>query len=181
MRITNYTFNAAARTITLPDYAAIDIEGFDIIVNLSTNIVIYNFAGVGKGGTVSGNVLTLDYDTSAMSNSDPLYINYLDAENAPATIEEQLTQEDLLYTINEGIQRISRIANSMGIAADVRVTILGGTSTVTVSGSVTVGTVTTVSAVTNLSQIGSQSGTPLIPAVSNIAAIMNNLNNLAVT
>jgi hypothetical protein len=72
--VSNYSFNAAAKQVTLADYTAIDLESLLLITNVTTNTIIYNFAGQGKGATVSGNVLTLDFDTTSMSNSDSLQI-----------------------------------------------------------------------------------------------------------
>ena len=72
--VSNYSFNAAAKQITLADYTAVDLESLLLITNVTDNVIIYNFAGQGKGATVSGNVLTLDFDTTSMSSSDSLQI-----------------------------------------------------------------------------------------------------------
>ena len=72
--VSNYSFNAAAKQITLSDYTSVNLESLLLITNVTNNVIIYNFAGQGKGATVSGNVLTLDFDTTSMSNSDSLQI-----------------------------------------------------------------------------------------------------------
>jgi hypothetical protein len=72
--VSNYTFNAAAKQITLSDYTSVDLESLLLITNVTDNIIIYNFAGQGKGANISNNVLTLDYDTTSMSDSDDLQI-----------------------------------------------------------------------------------------------------------
>jgi hypothetical protein len=72
--VSNYNFNAAAKQITLSDYTSVNLESLLLITNVTDNVIIYNFAGQGKGATVSGNVLTLDFDTTSMSNSDSLQI-----------------------------------------------------------------------------------------------------------
>lgn len=74
--ITDYVFDASAQTITFSGYAAIIIERILIITNVVDNIIIYNFAAVGKGGTCSSNVLTLDYNTTGMDDADELQIFY---------------------------------------------------------------------------------------------------------
>jgi hypothetical protein len=57
-----------------------------LITNVTDNVIIYNFAGSGLGGTTSytnsthKTVLTLDYDTSSMSASDELQI-FVDQEH----------------------------------------------------------------------------------------------------
>lgn len=82
--ISNYSFNAAAKQITLSDYTSIDLESLLLITNVTDNVIIYNFAGQGKGATISGNVLTLDYDTTSMSNTDSLQI-FIDNNEAGAS------------------------------------------------------------------------------------------------
>jgi hypothetical protein len=94
--VSNYTFNAAAKQITLSDYTSVDLESLLLITNVANNTIIYNFAGTGKGATISGNVLTLDYDTTSMSNSDNLQI-FLDDGESPAT-NSALETIDLLIT-----------------------------------------------------------------------------------
>lgn len=80
--VENYTFNAGTRQITLTDYNPVNLESFLLITNVTDNVIIYNFADPSKGGTVSGNILTLDYDTTAMSNGDTLQIFIDDGEKS---------------------------------------------------------------------------------------------------
>jgi hypothetical protein len=75
-QIKNYTFNQAAKTITFPSFSTIDLFSIKLIVNQTTNTIIFNFAKNGLGGTVAANVLTLVYDTSSMNNTDNLAISY---------------------------------------------------------------------------------------------------------
>jgi hypothetical protein len=82
--ISNYTFNPTERTITFNDYDSIDLERVLLITNVTRNEVIYSFADPAKGGSVSGNVLTLNFDTTGMSSTDKLQIWYEDIE-LPAT------------------------------------------------------------------------------------------------
>jgi hypothetical protein len=97
--ITNYTFNKTAKTITFPDYTTMKLEYFKLIVNVETNTIIYNFASNGKGGSLSGNVLTLDYDTSSMNNDDKLMIVY---ENSEQDVYGRMIS--LLEIISKNIQ-----------------------------------------------------------------------------
>lgn len=76
--VTSYTFDASAKTITFTGYGSISLESVLLITNVTDNIIIYNFAAVGKGGTVATNVLTLDYDTTSMDDADDLQIFYDD-------------------------------------------------------------------------------------------------------
>lgn len=81
--IQNYSFNAAARTITFTDFTSISLERLLLITNVTTNTVIYIFNTPSRGGNVAGNVLTLEYDTSAMNGGDRLQITYDCAEGDP--------------------------------------------------------------------------------------------------
>lgn len=74
--ITNYTFNAATKTVTFAQYGTIELNRVLLITNTTDNIIIYNFADTTKGGTVATNVLTLEYDTAGMDNADALQIYY---------------------------------------------------------------------------------------------------------
>lgn len=74
--ITNYVFDASAKTITFSDFGDISLEKILLVTNTTDNIIIYNFAESGLGGTVATNVLTLDYDTTSMSDTDDLQIFY---------------------------------------------------------------------------------------------------------
>jgi hypothetical protein len=94
--VSNYSFNATAKQITLSDYTSVDLESLLLITNVANNTIIYNFAGQGKGATISGNVLTLDFDTTTMSNSDSLQI-FIDDGESPAT-NAALETIDLLLT-----------------------------------------------------------------------------------
>lgn len=73
----DYTFDASAKTITFAE--SIDLRGIQVISNKTfSNTVIYNFTSSVKSGSLVGNVLTLTYDTSAMSDTDELEIIYED-------------------------------------------------------------------------------------------------------
>jgi len=72
--IWNYTFNAVAKTITFYDLPTINIRDVVLITNVTDNIIIYNFADVWFGGTITSQVLTLDYDTATMDNADDLQV-----------------------------------------------------------------------------------------------------------
>jgi hypothetical protein len=72
----SYTFNATAGTVTLTGLPTLSIEQVLVITNVkdSANDVIYQFDLNSRGGTISGNVITLVYDTTSMADTDPLQI-----------------------------------------------------------------------------------------------------------
>lgn len=74
IRLTSYTFDAAAKTVTAGQFSDVGLAGIQLIVNVTDQIIIYNFADTSKGGTLSTDTLTLEYDTTSMSNTDELMI-----------------------------------------------------------------------------------------------------------
>ena len=77
-RIAQYTFNPSAKQITFTGLSSITLDGVLLITNVLNNTIIYNFADSTMGGTVSGNILTLAYNTTGMGATDPLMIYYDD-------------------------------------------------------------------------------------------------------
>ncbi|MFA5993365.1 MAG: hypothetical protein WC823_00225 [Parcubacteria group bacterium] len=80
IRISNYIFDASAKTITFLDYSTISLEAVLLITNVTKNTIIYNFADETKGGAVEGNILYLAYSTLAMEDADKLLIFYDDEQ-----------------------------------------------------------------------------------------------------
>ena len=83
---TTYTFNASAKTVTIP--RAIPRERLILITNVTTNQVIYNFSDPNLRATsytVSGapnanlTTIILNYNTASMSNTDKLQFTYDEA------------------------------------------------------------------------------------------------------
>jgi len=79
--ITNYTFNAADKTVALPDYPTLNQSGLLLITNVTDGILIYNFADPTLGATVAGNTIVLEYDTTGMDAADKLQIFYDDGSD----------------------------------------------------------------------------------------------------
>lgn len=94
--ITNYTFNAAAKTVTFNGYSSILLSSILIITNTTNNTIIYNFADPTTGGTVNGNTITLGYNTTTMSNSDKLLVYYDDPVTTPSTTSDAQNIADQL-------------------------------------------------------------------------------------
>lgn len=184
--ITNYSFNATSGTVTFLDYLRISLDSILLITNVNTNTIIYNFAGIGKGGSVSGNVLTLDFNTSAMSNSDPLQIYYDDAAIAPVTAKQQQEMQDMLYLLSQQGQMIGKIAEMVD-GANIRAALQASAAVigaVTQSGSwslTSVATVTTCSTLTNQAQNGGQPTNDIVPNTTNTLAALLNINNVVYT
>ena len=70
----SYVFDPSSQTIEFLG-EGLDITRLKLITNTLTNEIIYNFADATAGnGGVSGNLLTLVYDTTSMNASDPLQV-----------------------------------------------------------------------------------------------------------
>ena len=89
IQITNYTFNASAKTITFNSFGVIELSRLYAIVDTTQGVIIYQPNSATKNGTVgtapNANVLTLTYNTSSFSNSDNLQIFYNIEERSKAT------------------------------------------------------------------------------------------------
>lgn len=72
--IENYTFNPATKQIVIIDDENITQEKLLLITNMTDGIIIYNFADSTTRGNISGNIITLNYNTTSMSDTDKLQI-----------------------------------------------------------------------------------------------------------
>jgi hypothetical protein len=135
IKLDNYTFNPVAKTVTFTDYASLDLSDVILITNVTDGTIIFNFASPNLVGSVAANVLTLNYDTSAMSSTDKLAI-YLDDANTPSSDEAIVL-----------LRRMVKLMEPLAVqdsAQRQRVTIDAGT----------LPAVTTVTTVTNVTGLG---------------------------
>jgi len=170
--ITNYTFNAAAQTVTFTDYTTISLESVLLVTNVTDNVIVYNFADIGHGGSVSGNILTLAYNTTGMDDTDDLQIFYDDTDVQPSNAELQTTLNSLTGTLQELTARLAVLAGMANAGQPaLRVIPIASLSTA-VTGSLT--TVTTVGSLTN---IGAVPATVVAWSQQNLLATQANINN----
>ncbi len=116
----NYTFTPATRQITFVDYATIDKKKILGITNSTQNRVIYNPNSPGLGGTVSGNVLTLAFDTTTHGNNDDLIVAYENGTERTAVLTSAISEVSYL-NVNSG---------GAGYTSIPTVAFVGNTSTV---------------------------------------------------
>lgn len=169
--ITNYLFSAAGKTVTLPDYAAINLPSVLLIVDVATNAVIYNFSDPALGGSVAGNVITLDCDTSALADTDALLIYYDDPAYTPALSSEMQEYLQVSMMLLETLDALRVIAAVRDNSNALRATI---TNVPTVG-------VNSVTATLNLSQYSGYSTVPIPWAICNTAVIKSNIANVIVS
>lgn len=75
--IKNYSFNTAAKTITLTDITTVRLDKLALITDVTTNKILYNFADVSVAtATVATNVITLSTLQGGENNTDKLRIDY---------------------------------------------------------------------------------------------------------
>lgn len=166
--ITNYTFNAGAQTVTFTDYTTIRLESVLLITNVTDNVIVYNFADLGFGGSVTDNILTLAYNTTGMDDTDSLQIFYDDNDVQPANAELQTTLNSLTGTLQELTARLEVLAGMANAGQPaLRVIPIASVSTA-VTGSVTV------SSMTNM---GTVPATTVAWANQNLLATQANINN----
>ena len=72
--IQNYTFDSSEKTVTILCECNLTLDKLLVITNVTKGIIIYNFADSNLVGSINGNIITLNYDTTAMSDSDILQI-----------------------------------------------------------------------------------------------------------
>ena len=72
--IGEYSFSAAGKTVTLTAIKNLGIGEILSITNLEDNVKIFDNQVAGSGGSISSNVITLDYDTTTMSDTDELQV-----------------------------------------------------------------------------------------------------------
>jgi hypothetical protein len=97
----DYSFDAANQRITFNTTDVITLEQLLIITNVKVNNIIYNFADPNAGGSIENNVLTLNFDTTPMSNTDKLQI-FLDNVLTPAS-------DETLQLVNEQTELMRRM------------------------------------------------------------------------
>lgn len=159
INILDYVFNPSARTVTFTDYTSIRLDSILLITNVNSNTIIYNFAAPTMGGTVNGNVLTLNFNTTSMNSTDPLQIYYDDGQIQGSANDNLLFRQLLqlfrpLGIVTTGTNRLSIDVNNITTLPTLaNVTTVGTINTVT-----GVTTVSTVSTVGNQTQMGGISG-----------------------
>lgn len=142
----NYTFVPGASgvgTIAL-DIANFDIKRLVAIINQSRGVMIYSTGNVDlRYSSISGNTLTLFFDTTGHSANDVIQVIYNDSNPLSMVLDDVSTWFKTLLKALQYPNYLDRSLNALRIA------IVNTIATVT-----TVTTVTTVSSVTDQANIG---------------------------
>lgn len=123
-------------------------------------------------GTLTDYTVAADDDGSALHQMVKLEYG-ADGEFNRVTADTPLPALDVatIQVLRELIEHAAVLSAVRDAAAGLRVSIAGGT----------LPTVTTVSTVTNLAQKGGFAAQPIVPATSNMAAVLSNINNVIVS
>ena len=127
-KINNYVFNPINKTIVFSDYDSIKLDNVILIVEVTTGTIIYNFAAANLTGAVSGNILTLNYDTTSIANTSNLAIYYDDSTTSASTDESIVLLRRLVQLLTPvGVQDIAQRQRVVveGIAGSAVVTTVG--------------------------------------------------------
>ena len=86
--LTSFTpaFNASAKTLTFTGMTGFDLRRLLAVLNHTTRRPLFEVGTAGLGGTLAGSVLTLDCDTTGMSNTDVLMVDYDEASSDTALL-----------------------------------------------------------------------------------------------
>ena len=127
----SYAFDKTAKTVTFSGLRqSITLSNILLITNVTANTIIYNFADSTSGAvSFNNNILTLDYDTSAMANTDVLQI-FLDLPSNEESLHDLLRRMNKLLESNATVdiyQRqkvvIEAVGNSRGVPTEANATI----------------------------------------------------------
>ena len=160
--ITNYSFDPANRQIRLNEYSDITLEGLLLITNVSNSSKpnLYQFNITGNTATVSGNVITLAYNTTSMNALDDLQIFY----------DDGVSMTDLLTILTDKLENDDRLLRQIvQLLKPLGITVTANGRAIVDVGSIsslpTLATVTTVNTVTNLTNL------PALPNQVNIGGL----------
>jgi hypothetical protein len=139
----SYAFDKTAKTVTFSGLQqSITLSNILLITNVTANTIIYNFADSTKGAvSFNNNVLTLDYDTSSMANTDVLQI-FLDVPSNEESLHDLLRRMNKLLESNAVVDSrlrqkvvIEAVGTNLGTPTEVNTTIpVSGTVTASMSG-----------------------------------------------
>jgi hypothetical protein len=147
----SYVFTPASNTITFSGLTqAIALQNFLLITNTTANTIIYNFADSTTGAvSFNNNILTLDYDTSAMASTDKLQI-YVDLPSYEETLHDLLRRMNKLLESNAVVDSKLRqrvVVEAVGLNNSPNSSELNGS--IPISGSVTASLVALTGNLTN--------------------------------
>lgn len=121
IRIDKYSFDASAQTVEFLDYDSIDLSRVLLITNVTDGTIIFSFADSTKVGTITNNVLTLDYDTTSMDDKDDLLIFYQEDDivvTSGGRLQSLVTDSNVEELLKEMLIELKEIKLHLKIVTD---------------------------------------------------------------
>jgi len=121
IRIDKYLFDASAQTVEFLDYDSIDLSRVLLITNVTDGTIIFSFADSTKVGTITNNVLTLDYDTTSMDDKDDLLIFYQEDDivvTSGGRLQSLVTDSNVEELLKEMLIELKEIKLHLKIVTD---------------------------------------------------------------
>lgn len=190
--ISSYSFDATTGKITFTDYGTLELERVLLVTDVTTNTIIYQFNDSTRGGSVSTNVLSLDFDTTALSDGDALQIFYDCQTTDPDFPTAPISGEVTIGPIPAGSNLIGQVevfdgTNIIGTSSHPVRTDPTGSTTQPISGTVTVNAGTNLNTSLlalesggNLAALaGTVSGGKVLTTETNSGAIKTDLDSVA--
>jgi len=142
-----YVFSPSTNKVTITGLSFnLALEQILLITDTTAGIIIYNFANSSLNGTIANNVITLDYNCSALSATDSLQI-YVDISDT-APVDTAMMTDAYTHVLLERICDLLEPMATQDGSQRQRVTVDALTAGQTLSTVTTVGTVSTVSSIT---------------------------------
>jgi len=114
-------FDASAQTVEFLDYDSIDLSRVLLITNVTDGTIIFSFADSTKVGTITNNVLTLDYDTTSMDDKDDLLIFYQEDDivvTSGGRLQSLVTDSNVEELLKEMLIELKEIKLHLKIVTD---------------------------------------------------------------
>ena len=149
--IDNYVFNKTANQVIFTGRnRPVNIEQLLLITNVTTGDIIYNFADKLRGGTLVDNVLTLNRNTTEMSDTDGLQIF--------------IETDALVDSVHEVTSAVNILRRNLGFPDS------AGRLRINMETGGTLSTITTVSTVSNQTSMGGIQTTNMAMTLTNAGA-----------
>lgn len=105
------TLVAATGAVTFAEHTTISLDRILLVINKTGTTIIYNLGVAGLGGTVSTNVLTLEFDTTGMDDGDSLIAFY--DEPSGAEKRDVVTYTEYVTTVaSTGIDMVGAVSST---------------------------------------------------------------------
>jgi len=128
----SYSFDPALHQVGIYGLPAFQLEQLVLIINVTRGIILYNFASETLGGTLVGNLLTLEYDTAAMDSADRLQIivDLPTAQFPMVDVKDRGLSESMQTGMGSGLAAVETFdPNMMNVLGSQPLTYLGRLNT----------------------------------------------------